>query len=127
VVRAADPDAVDLGCSDHLLDRREGACLADAERARERCRARGMLVVRAPDATDVGVPDAHPRLNVKAGDETAADEADSERSSRAHSYSPSYASAGEGSSTAGFLSLNARKKTTAQMTVNAQGTRKTPV
>jgi hypothetical protein len=78
VIRSGQPDRVDRLVRDHVGDRRIGPRRADVELPRVRGRALRVLLVRAPDAENVRVPDAAPSLNVKAGIETTSDESDTE-------------------------------------------------
>ncbi len=66
------------GIGGHGRDRGEGLGFADAELLDQRAGLLGPLAVGVEDAQDVGVADADPGLDVEAGDEPAADDADAE-------------------------------------------------
>ena len=57
---------------------------ANSQRAREGGGFFCVFEVRAPHAPHIGIAHAYPRLNMKPGDEPAADEANSKPVSRTH-------------------------------------------
>ncbi len=78
VIRPGEPDRVDRRIGDHVGDRRIWFRVADIEVAGELRGRRGVLLVRTPDAEDVGVAHRAKGLQVEARVESAADERDAE-------------------------------------------------
>jgi hypothetical protein len=75
LIRAGDPDGVDVRVGNHVADRRIGLRLSDVDLARIRGGDRRVLLVRAPDAEDVAVANAFHAEHVELGVEAGADEA----------------------------------------------------
>jgi hypothetical protein len=78
VIRGADPEGPDGRIGGHLGDRRERLGLADSERLDQGAGFAGPFWIWVENAQDVGIPDADETLDVKAGDESAADDPDPE-------------------------------------------------
>src|SRR5439155_23680415 len=78
VVRPAEPDAVDLRRGQKILERGEGAAVANSQRAGQRRSFLRALAIRAPDAAHVGVAHGLPCAHVEFCDESASDEADAQ-------------------------------------------------
>src|SRR3954466_15547377 len=76
VIGPGEPDRIDVRVGNHVGDRLVRLALADVELVRIRCRRRGVLPVRAPDAADVAVTDSRPAEHVELRVEARADEAD---------------------------------------------------
>jgi hypothetical protein len=88
MIGAADPKAIDVRRRDHLINRAKGSGLSHSETSCELRRLLGMRAIWAPHSKHIGISDTKKGLNMKSGDETAADEADSE--SLCHSLSPCF-------------------------------------
>src|SRR5262249_2029236 len=78
VVRATEPNGVDLGVRNHVPNHPVGFAVADVERLGVAGGALGVFSIRAEDSEHVRVPDSQPGQHVKTGVEPAADEADAE-------------------------------------------------
>ncbi len=76
LVGAADPQRVDGRVRDHLGDGAIRLGPAHVHLPRQSRGGRGILVVRTPDAENVGIPHAGPGPDVELGIEPAADESD---------------------------------------------------
>ena len=74
MIRAAEPDCVDAGIRNHVPDRSVEFGFADFQGMHKIRRVRRIVRVRTPDASDIGVANAHESLQVKTGVEAAADD-----------------------------------------------------
>ena len=74
MVRTAKPDRIDSGVRNHVPDRRVEFGFTDFQGMRKIRRVRRIVRVRTPDASDIGVANAHESLQVKTGVEAAADD-----------------------------------------------------
>src|SRR5437016_9127023 len=74
MIRAAEPDRVDAGIRNHVPDRSVEFGFGDLQGMRKMRRVRRIVRVRTPDASDIGVANAHESFQVKAGVEAAADD-----------------------------------------------------
>src|SRR2546423_5557920 len=78
MVRPAEPERVDSRVSDHIANGLVRPGLADIQLSGKRSGGRRVLLVRTPDSAHIDLSDRGQRLDVEAGVETAADEADAE-------------------------------------------------
>src|SRR2546427_6049696 len=78
VIRTTQPESIDGGVRHHIADRLVRARLSDVKLSGESGRRCGVFFVRTPDAADIYLTDRSQRLDVEAGVEATADEADAE-------------------------------------------------